>query len=473
MNQPARQRSSGNGKRPDIRPVPAHVDFERGDHVELAAHLLRALEAAGGPRLVYVEGRLWRYDESGIWEPIAEAELSVLVQRFAGKTVRTSKGVAPLKVRSNDVIGAIKLAQHQRYVPGFFDTAGGAVAFSNGVATVTGAGVTISEPSPEQRIRVRYPFAYDENSSASRFEAFLVEVFQADRDYSHKIGFLQEFLGACILGQAARYQRCAVALGPGANGKGVTIKIMEAAMPAGTTSAIAPQLWNDQYRRARLVGVRLNVVSELPEQDILDSESFKAVVAGDSIDARPIREAPFEFRPIAGHLFAANRLPGTPDHSHGFWRRPLVVTFNRTFTPAEQDAGLAEAIVATEVPGVVRWALQGAVRLMQRGRYLEPASSLEAVAAWRRTADPVALFIDECTVPLPPAAPITEGVAAAQLYQGFRHWCVENGHRPMASNKFGQRMGLLSKESKHTAKGNRYPVKFETPPIGLRGSEGL
>jgi putative DNA primase/helicase len=435
--------------------------------------LLRAFEEGGGPRLVFSEGRLWKYDQSGIWMPVPEADQSVAVQRLAGKTVRTTKGIGPLKVRSNDVIGSIRLAEHQRHNPLFFDGASRGVAFANGVAEVSATGITMTPPSPEQRIRVRYPFPYDTKASAPRFEAFLVEIFQGDRDYSDKIGLLQEFLGACILGQATLYQRCVVALGPGANGKGVLFKSMEDAMPAGTTSAIAPQLWNDQYRRARLVGVRLNVVSELPEQDILDSEAYKAVVSGDRIDARQIHKAPVDFRPIAGHLFAANRLPGTADHSAGFWRRPVIITFNRTFAPAEQDAGLADAIVASEIPGVVRWALEGAVRLLQRGRYVEPASSVEAVAAWRRTADPVALFVDECTVPLAPSAPIIEGVGAAKLYQGFKAWCAENGHRVMASNKFGQRMKLLGKEGKHTAGGNRYPVRFETPAMGSPGAEGL
>lgn len=139
------------------------------------------------------------------------------------------------------------------------------------------------------------------------------------------------FFGACILGIAPRYQRACLATGEGENGKSTLADIVIACMPAGTTSAIAPQDWGQEYRRAMLVGKHLNAVGELPEREIIASESFKAIVTGDPIVGRVIRESPIIFRPRAGHYFAANRLPGTSDQSEGFWRRLIVLTFNGSF----------------------------------------------------------------------------------------------------------------------------------------------
>jgi P4 family phage/plasmid primase-like protien len=444
--------------------------FDRGDHVELASALLRQLDADSTVPVVFSDGALWRYDASGVWVEVDEAEQSVALQKFAGSTVGTGKRARKLSLKRHDISGAIKLAHDRRAQPDFFIDATQAIAFTNGVAVVSAAGIDLREPHPDQRVRVRYPFSYDAKASCPRFESFLVEIFEGDTDAAAKRGFLQEFLGACLLGAATRYGKILVATGEGSNGKSVFCAIAEAAMPAGTTSSIAPQLWSNEYRRARLVGKRLNIVSELPESDIIDSEAFKAIVTGDRIDARPIREAPFEFRPIAGHLCAANRLPGTTDQTLGFWRRIGVLEFGRVFAPHEQDAALAQTIISAETPGVVRWAFEGAQRLLGVGQYTQPDSSLRAVAAWRRNADQVSLFVTECTTPLPVEAARHGGTPARQLYKAYVIWCSENGHRPVASNKFGERMKLLGKRSEHADVGNFYPVKLEV--YGFGGGEG-
>jgi P4 family phage/plasmid primase-like protien len=440
--------------------------FERGDHVELAGALLQQLDAGATVPVVFSEGAVWRYDASGIWVAVDETDQSVALQKFAGHSVKTTKGVRKLSLKRQDIAGAIKLAHDRRAKPDFFVDATQAIAFTNGVAVVSAAGIELREPHPDQRVRVRYPFAYDVKASCPRFESFLVEIFEGDNDAPAKRGFLQEFLGVCLLGAATRYGKILVATGEGSNGKSVFCGIAEAAMPAGTASSIAPQLWCNEYRRARLVGKRLNIVSELPESDIIDSEAFKAIVTGDRIDARHIREAPFEFRPVAGHLCAANRLPGTTDQTLGFWRRIAVLEFGRVFAPHEQDAALAQTIINAETPGVVRWAFEGAQRLLGAGHYTEPDSSLRAVAAWQRNADQVSLFVTECTTPLRLDAARHEGTPAKQLYRAFTNWCSENGHRPMASNKFGERMKLLDKRAEHTNQGNFYPVNLNTYAFG-------
>jgi putative DNA primase/helicase len=263
-----------------------------------------------------------------------------------------------------------------------------------------------------------------------------------------------------------------VSEGKGANGKGVTTTIMVAAMPPGSTTAIPPQELGNEYRRAMLAGKRLNVVNELPEADIIDSEAFKAIVAGDPIVGRHIRQPPFTFAPVAGHFFAANRLPGTNDLTHGFWRRLIVLTYNRAFTAdPERNPHIAKEIVEAELPAIVAWFLDGAVRLTRERAYTLPASHAKALEDWRRNADQVALFVEECTRPLGANEP-SSGEAASDVYAAYRQWATASGHRPVASNKFGARMTEIGKAAKHTMHGNRYPivVTMKSNEAGMKGS---
>ncbi len=288
-----------------------------------------------------------------------------------------------------------------------------------------------------------------------RFRTSIICGLQRDRPGA-LLAILQEFAGACLIGIATRFALVLVLLGDGSDGKSTIGKVVAGIMPDGTVAAVAPQLWGSEYRRAQLRGVHLNVVAELPEADILDAEAFKAIVAGDPTDAREIREAPFMLRPRAGHLFSTNRLPGTRDLSHGFWRRLCVLKCSRKFTQAEADTEMPERLLAEERPALVAWALEGAVRLLGRGRYVLPSSSAEHTEAWRKSADVVGLFIedrlDRCE---------TEGVAPMALYRAFRDWAEDRGFKPLNVQKFGQRMAAHGLESAKGTKGARgYPVRL-------------
>lgn len=441
-------------------PPPSLADrrvFALGDHVEIGRALVTELR--GIADVVFDEGRPWTYTPSGRWEAIDRAHESRIVQGFAGSPKLPNN--SPLRIKASDVSGAIALAHDQIAKPGFFLGAPPGLVFSNGFVKVSARGVEILEHSAEHRARTGYPFEYVGNVCAKRWLAFLYSVFRDDDDREEKIVCLQEFLGACLLGVAPIYQRYVVTIGRGGEGKSTLTQIAVSAMPQGTTCAIAPQEWGNEYRRALLIGKRLNAVAELPEADIIASESVKAIITGDSIVGREIRQAPITFSPIAGHMFAANKLPGTNDQSDGFWRRILVLTFNRSFAnDAECNPRIATEIIEAELPAVVSWMLQGAVRLFAEGSYTLPASHHAALAEWRRNADQIALFVESEVRVLRESEPQAWGVYAADLYAAYQRWCASNGHRPMASNKFGGRMRELGHESKKTSTGWRYHLAF-------------
>ncbi len=287
---------------------------------------------------------------------------------------------------------------------------------------------------------------------------FLGQCFEGDADAEAKINYIQEFVGIAMLGQGPKYQLATVLLGKGSNGKGVLCQVVQASMPPGSVCAIPPQDFGQEYRRARIAGKLLNVVSELPEREILDCESIKAMISGDLLTGREIRQSPFDFCSIAAHLLACNRLPNSADHTPGFWRRFAVITFNRVFEGKAKNPDLAEEIIAAELPAIVSWFLAGAQRVLGHERYTIPDSAVEAVATWRKDADVVQRFVDDCCHPLGAEADATAGTLASVLYKVFKAWATENGNRPMASNVFGARLTLLDLKAKHTKTGNYYPV---------------
>lgn len=445
--------------------------FIRGDQTEIASEYVRTL----GEHAVFATGRTYRYaSERGVFEPVTSADESCTVQTFAGEPV--GDGGKSLELNASDVRGAVSLA-HDLLARGksdFFESGPRGLALADCFLRVEGDAVVPVPHSPENRARHAYAFSIGDMAvQPARFLAFLDEVFLGDTDAAEKGAYLQEFLGAALLGIAPRFQRVTCLFGAGSEGKSTCIEIVASVFPTASVTAVAPQHWANEYRRAQLATSRLNAASELPSAAIASTEVFKAIVSGDLTDAREIYKPPFSFRCAAGHLFATNVLPDVSDTADGFWRRWVVVTFNRKFEGAAADPLLASNIIATERPGVVAWMLEGAQRLMQRGHYLVPPSSVRAVDLWRKRANPVAMWVSDCLATVDPARVKTDGTLASLLFKAFRTWAEANGHPAITSTKFGIELGKLAHRQR-VEDGAKYALRFALPTkTRLTGSDGV
>ena len=440
-------------------PLWAPPVLQLGDEVEVADCVARDLEG-DGERLVYDRARLWSYG-AGVWTELEPHLLTMQVAAYSGAQVaagRDRDGEArfrPLKVSQRFTQGVGSLVKSSRTVSGWFDEAPAGLAFEGEFVSVDAEGAVVVETlAPSHRQTDAVAWAWEPGAFPWGFVAMLHECWRDDTDVEDKVEALREWIGAALLGLTPRFQKALVMVGEGANGKSTVQEIMTALFPAGTVTAIPPQDMDQEYRRAALAAARLNCVAELPEADILMSEPVKAMVSGDLLTARHIREAPFQFRPRCGHVFSANTLPAVRDMSRGFWRRWMVLPFGRVFEAHEQDRGLAKRLIAGELGSIASWCIEGAAELVKRGHYVEPQSSVVSLAAWRRDADQVSMFIEERTEPTD--QPET---AAAELYNEYSLWAANSGHRRMSRVKFGQRIKRLGIETKKTMHGRTYAIR--------------
>lgn len=420
--------------------------FARGDHVEIAERALESLRGDSPEAPIFADGHLYRVDaDTSLWKLIEQDEQCRAVIAFANSH--------QLEIDAKDMSGAVKVAHQLAGRSRFFAEGVTGIAFRNGIVVWDGRDMAWTRLRPEHRVRVALPFSYRSNARARRFHKFLRQCFRGDRDIEGKIRLLQEFAGACLLGVATKFCKVMVLLGAGSNGKSVFLKVLAALFPAAARASVTPQKLESDYHVARLVGARVNIVAELPEAELLESETLKAIVSGDEVMARQPYKEVFQFAPIAGHVFAANRLPSTSDVTHGFWRRFLVVEWPREFAEEDQDADLADRLVSNEMPGIAAWAVRGARHVLVRGRYEVPESVAMAVATWRSGADSVALFVADWTVPASHDHPSTQfrkdvsvlrpWTTASGLYELFKVWADKNGHKRLSSKTFGDRLTAM------------------------------
>lgn len=337
----------------------------------------------------------------------------------------------------------------------FFESRRAGLAFANGFVTVTEHSPELEDHAPDNRATIAMPFDYDADAECSEWLDVLDRIFEPDEDKAEKKQALQEFAGACVAGIAADYARCLVLVGEGENGKSTVAEtISEFLFPRDYVTHVPPQSWGREYNLSAMRRARINVASEIPESDILNSAAFKGVVTGDRVTARDPYGRPYGFTPIAGHLFSANSLPGTIDNSHGFWRRFLVLTFNRDFglDPDRDTKSGIKGRLRREAPGIMAWALAGASRLIRRGGYTLPKSHGAALREWRLDEDSVAAFADDCCRD-------TEqryGATLGDLHAAFKRWCKGRGRKPVTDRKLAKRLRQLGKKQDRTEGGARF-----------------
>lgn len=290
------------------------------------------------------------------------------------------------------------------------------------------------------------PITFDKDAECPMFADFLDEVFAGLSD-DERLGrqtCLMQFVGAALLGIGPRYETAAILTGAGANGKSTFIRIISRLFPEETRVAVPMHAFSEDYKRSMFADARINLCNELPAKEVLNSEAVKDIIDGSEVTARLPYKAPFQFRSRATHIFAANRLPPTSDLSRGFFRRFVVIGFEQSFE-GKEDRGLADRIIAAEMPGILNLAIAAAAVLVDQNHYTVPESSHLAEKKWRENSDSVAMWLSE-------AAEVGTGwTPSSHAHTAYRVWCERALLKPVSTKEFAPRLESMKVKSKITS----------------------
>jgi putative DNA primase/helicase len=349
-----------------------------------------------------------------------------------------------------EIKGALHHFQDLVAKPEFFASAPKGLCFADKFLLLDGSRVVAVEHSPNHGARHAYSFDYDPNAPCPLWHQYLESVWSPDEDRVEKSMLLAEFMGAALFACAPRFKAALMLVGEADTGKSTLLSVICGLFPSGTVCSVALHEMEQEYRRAYIAGKLINIVAEVPSAELIRSEAFKALISGDQVQGRHIRQDVFDFVPVAAHVFAANTLPHVSDRSEGVWTRWHVLSFNRRFLRSKTDdafgkadVNLATRILETEIPGIVAWSVAGFERLLlNSGEFTRPPSSAKTLQEWRRESDPVALFFDAEL-----ELDANSVMSSSSLYEGYREWCTQNGFmKPLSHITFSKSFGKLLRE---------------------------
>lgn len=271
---------------------------------------------------------------------------------------------------------------------------------------------------------------YDITKDSKPFEKFINEVMQNDTE---KVKYLQKIFGHSLTGDT-RLETMFILYGATTrNGKSTLVETI--AYMLGNTKGYAltmkpetlAQKQNNDSRQAsgdiaRLNGCRFLNASEPPKRLIFDVGLLKNLLGRDSITARHLHEREFEFIPIFKLFMNTNYLPLITDETMFTSNRINVITFDRHFSPKEQNQSLKDILREQDnISGIFNWCIDGLKLFYQEGAR-PPQAVINATEEYRQNSDKLGNFILECL------EHTDNNSTAKDVYEVYCKWCEENGY---------------------------------------------
>ncbi|AJE33697.1 NTP-binding protein [Corynebacterium humireducens NBRC 106098 = DSM 45392] len=408
--------------------------------MQVARRLIADLFTTGGHRtLVYWRGQWWSW-EGTYWRQLStELELRKPVWDRLEEVTYTDKdgepkAWAPTTAKVNNIIEPLQL---QTFIPDrldaptWLDGTQGAeqlVSLRNGLLDLST--VTLSPHTPQLFNTWALGFDYDPQATCPQWEHFVTTTFAHDPAAGLA---LQEIFGYLVTGRLDQ-QKGFMLIGPRRSGKSLIVRIVTALLGATNVAPTSMQSLAGNFGLADWVGKPLAVLSDSRDSGALPDavvERLLMVIGQDAVPVEKKYQDNWTGTLPTRVMLVSNELPSFRDSSGALVDR-WVVLETAVSHIGREDTSLFDRLVV-ELPGIFNWALHGATRLHDQGRFTTPASTAETVEMLHDAAAPEATFIREhyaVTGEPEDYEPLAEVYAAFQLSMRGR------GGTPVSQNRF-------------------------------------
>ena len=251
---------------------------------------------------------------------------------------------------------------------------------------------------------------------------FLDQLWPGDRQ---SIETLQDIFGY-LLSPDTSQQKIPLIVGPKRSGKGTIARVLVGLL--GQDSVAAPTLsgLSTNFGVEPLIGKSVAIIGDArlggrADQAVI-SERLLQISGEDSLTIDRKHRSAWNGRLRVRFVIMSNELPRLSDASGALSGRFIVLTMENSFFGRE-DRGLLNRL-QPELPGILNWALDGYLRLNERGYLLQPESAGDAIDELEALGSPVAAFVKErCAV--------ASGLQSRpeHVFDAWKEWCSQNGRK--------------------------------------------
>lgn len=295
------------------------------------------------------------------------------------------------------------------------------------------------------------PYEYNLTAKCPRIQGWIAQAVDGD---TCTVQFLRAWMAAVLRGRA-ELQKFLHLKGSGGTGKGVFMRLMTQLVgKENTVETQLDQLEQNRFETARLYNKRLALITESDKYGG-SINNLKAITGQDQIRLERKHQQQtggFVFGGLV--VMASNESMQTTDHTSGLDRRRITVIFDRRATNEEKQAwdsqGGEEAVLHSEIPGLVNWLLELTQNEIFDIIRNPPKRIRQADNEAMRSTNPLADWIYDCCEADPnawtqigdkreiiqPGHEKTYENTDKWLYANYLQWCTRANKTPLSNRRF-------------------------------------
>lgn len=234
---------------------------------------------------------------------------------------------------------------------------------------------------------------------------------------------VQEHCGMTLL--PGNYSQAAWWYGEAGSGKSTLAELVEAMHRQSVRLNL--ETLGDRFSLEPLIGASLILVDEV-ECEKWHEGRFKSLVSGNGVGIdRKNEKALASYHSRAKWLITSNNPPFVRDKSNGVWRRLSVVEWRHSVPEGKRIDDFHLVLLEEEGKLILDWMLEGAQRIVERGRLLAdhelPEEARQAKQNARNNSDSVRAWADEMRV----SRHTGSWMPLSKVYDEFKTWCIVQG----------------------------------------------
>lgn len=256
-------------------------------------------------------------------------------------------------------------------------------------------------------------------------------------------------------------ERSFIMLGNGANGKSVCLDYLSTLLGNDNVSHIPLQvLAEDKFASARLDGKHANIFSDLERNELYHTGIIKDLSSGEPVHAQLKNKNGFDLYPFASLVFSCNKFPRVFDQSQGFFRRWILIFWERNFEkdPQRNDNLKKELLEKSdEMDLVFSCLIHVAKMLYDSNRFLNPKDWKTVQKMWNENSDPLNWFVENHIID-------SNGHRSKRdTYQFYKKTMFEKGEVPLGMGRFSKAFSEYYEDSKSDHERIWLNIEFREP----------
>ena len=225
-------------------------------------------------------------------------------------------------------------------------------------------------------------------------------------------------------------------LGKGENGKSVCLDYIQSILGKDNVKNISLQdIAEDKFMRANLSGMSANIFPDLEQNELRHTGKIKAITSNEGIEVQHKHQTAFTLHPFVKLMFSCNRFPKVFDQSQGFFRRWLIVKWERDFEndPARIPYLREKLADNQEEKNLVFSSLVGiANKLNSIGKFTHSKDWKTIRKEWNENADPIDDFDQNYIVDS------DTHKTKRETYHFYKEVMLEKGETPIGIGRFSK-----------------------------------